>query len=338
MKRILTNKIIGHNEVDCFADLVAFMSGAEALYNKRPTTKETHLGLLKLFFDEKSKFIVIEEDHKILACATITTSPDYPTVCFIGNYHLPINHENREDIRKSLFQAVYLYCSSLQINNIIGPVNFNTWLSNRFSYPVPSNQHFWEPINPTEYPEDFMSENFEIDKKYFTYFLPTIDDMQVLKPASDLALSQGYRISPIDLADTEHQKLLYQLNCECFSENYFYTPISFDQYKNSLLASLKGMNLSYCCFIENDERKWGYVFSIPENNQIIIKTVLISPLSRSTGLGSALIFESLKRAKNNGFTEMVGALVREGNPSQYFFKRTSKPYQINEYLLFKKVI
>lgn len=338
MKKDMKTKIIAHDQVDCFNDLAQFMSESEALYNSRPTTPEAHLGLLKLFFNEQSKFIIIEEDHKILACATITTVPNYPAVCFIGNYHLPINYKNREDIKKSLFQAVYHYCSNLQMKDIVGPINYNTWLSNRFIYPAVSIQHFWEPINPNEYPEDFLAENFEIDKKFFSYFMPTIDDMHVLKPAYDIALNQGYRFSPIDISDKEHQKILFQLNCECFNENYFYTPISFEQYKDSILNSIKGMDLSYCRFIENDERKWGYIFGIPDNHQIIIKTILVSPLTRSKGLGSTLIFEMLDRAKKDGFTEMVGALIREGNASQFFIKRSSKPYQINEYLLFKKVL
>jgi len=145
-------------------------------------------------------------------------------------------------------------------------------------------------------------------------------------------------MTPIDLKNPEHRLTLYKLNCECFSENYFYSTISFEQYENSLLKSIDNLDFNFSCFIENDERKWGYIFNLPDNETIVIKTIIVSPLARASGLGSAMIYEKMSYAKEQGFKKITGALIREGNPSQRFFKKDSSPFQINEYLLFKKVL
>lgn len=335
----MISKIISHNETESLSEIINFMMKSESLFNtKSPQSLAAHQIILKFFFDDKSKFVVLFDDHTIIACATITTNENYPQTAFIGNYHLPIDAKNRESVRKFFFETIYSYAKSQTITSLVGPINFNTWLSNRFKYPVDSELQPWEPSNPKEYPEDFEKEQFTIDKKYFSYFLPTINDIDVFKSHHGKILSQGFRITPINLNDEADQKILYQLNCECFSENYFYTDINFTQYKNTHLASLKGADLRYSAFIENDERKWGYIFNIPSGDYVIIKTILVSPLCRAGGIGSALLYETLNKGRIDGFTKLIGAMVREGNASQHFFKNVSPPDQVNQYLLFKKVI
>ena len=332
-------RVINHSELSQFDRIIDFIYEAELLYNKKPTSKEAHLNLLNLFFNEESAFIIVhDKDDRILACASISTDNNYSEIGFIGHYHLPINLINRAEVKHLFFKFITSYCSNLSLSNIIGPINFNTWLANRFIYPVPEKIHYWEPNNPTQYPEDFIDEGFEVDKKYYSYFLPNTTEADVMKPAHEHILAKGYRMTPVEINNLAHQKILYELNCECFSENYFYREISFEQYQKSLIKTIVGMDFSLSCFIETNERKWGYIFNIPDQESIVIKTIIVSPLARTNGLGSAMIYQKIIEARSKGFTKATGALIREGNASQRFFKKDSSPYKINEYLLFKKAL
>ena len=331
-------KTIEHTQNLEINKLVDFMHKSEALYNKSPTTKESHLYLLKLFFSNKTIFLISEnEKEEFMACASISIDENYPKIAFLGHYHLPINLAGRDDIKKSFFNFIYSYCKKMNLSNIFGPINFNTWLNNRFVYPIPEKLYSWEPKNPSLYPEDFFDEKFEIDKKYFTYFLEGME-VSRLTPLYDQAIEQGFQISEIDINNPDHQMDLYQLNCECFAENYFFSEISFEQYKNSILKSIEGLDLRYSFFIGNSERKWGYIFNIPQDEFMVIKTILVSPKSRASGLASALIFKSITLAQTMGFTKTIGALIREGNASQKFLKKGSNIYKTHEYFLLKKEI
>jgi GNAT superfamily N-acetyltransferase len=331
--------IITHNETEKINDLIDFMIKSDSLFNSSPQSKNAHLAILNNFFDEKTSFFILSDKSEYDACASLTFHNEYPNIAFIGNYHLPVNNPNRNAIRRELFSSLVKHAKRKGVKTLVGPINFNTWLSNRFKYPADTTLLNWEPSNPREYAEDFLAENMIVDKKYFSYFLPSIEDISVLKPIADNVLSQGFKLIPINKDNLETQKILYQLNCECFSENYFYTKISFEQYKATHLASLTGIDLSYSAFIKNDERIWGYVFNIPIGDEIIVKTVLVSPLCRSSGIGTTLLYETLLIAKNDGFRKIVGALIREGNISAIIFKKSVTPLtQTSEYLLFKKDI
>jgi len=159
------------------------MHESESIYNKTPTTKEAYSNLLNLYFNKESVFIIVQDEKDaLLACASISTDKNYSEIGFLGHYHIPINLSNRPIVKKVFFEAINDYCLEQKTFILIGPINFNTWLSNRFIYPVPEKIQYWEPNNPSQYPEDFMDEGFEIDKKYFSYFLPNTSEMEVMKP------------------------------------------------------------------------------------------------------------------------------------------------------------
>ncbi|MBT4722466.1 hypothetical protein HOB30_01800, partial [Candidatus Falkowbacteria bacterium] len=158
-----------YTSIKDLAQLTQFIFTSQSMYTK--ASPQVIGFLLSTYFDDSSRLLTItDNDEKILACATLTFPERYPEVAFLGNYELPVNTLNRSAIKKELFSLIENVAKENHITKIIGPINFNTWLGNRFKTSTTNKDYAWEPLNPKEYVDDFTSEDFSKDMEYITNY------------------------------------------------------------------------------------------------------------------------------------------------------------------------
>jgi hypothetical protein len=292
--------------------------------------------LYELFFDETCKVINVLEKDQIVGTITLRTPTEYPDKAFFGSYKVS-SQDKRDEIRNALFDVVYQELTNKK--ELFGPICFNTWLSNRYKISGSEFHYHWEPKPAPQEIEDLCALGFINDAQYITNFYSS--ELQLLEntqPAYEHCLAEGFKFEDITIDGLQEQQKLYQLNCICFSQNYLYTPITFEQYQRTHLRALQDFDFTYCSYITKDGKAQGYIFSFEDQGEIIIKTILIDPQVRNAGLASAMVHESVKRAQANCIHKGAGALVRVGNISEKFFQALASPASQNHYQLYKKVL
>ncbi len=102
--------------------------------------------------------------------------------------------------------------------------------------------------------------------------------------------------------------------------NYLYEPITKSQYENLHVQAVKSLDMQYSFFVlDPNEEEIGYIFCFPENDHLIIKSILMDPKAQGARLASALLHMSLKKGREKGLIKTIGAMVRRGNISEHFF-------------------
>ena len=88
--------------------------------------------------------------------------------------------------------------------------------------------------------------------------------------------------------------------------------------------------------MNSEGKELGYVFSYPDQDRFIIKSLVMDPSARGAKLSSALVHKSLVQAYTNGYVKACGACVRKGNVSEHFFDHLGVKERENLYTLVRK--
>jgi len=289
--------------------------------------------LLTLFSEKEKELIIVSDNDKDLGRICVNaTSADRETLLF---GFLEYDKSNKE-VLKQLMDEAKTYAQSLKCKKILGPIDLNVWFSNRFKMQGFDDQRSWEPNSPKEYLDQTLSLGYVLDQDYLSCFyadLMTCHDRT--KPAYDNVIKNGYSFRKMDLSRENETEILYKINIAGFSKNYFYEPISYEQYVNSHILALKDSDLQYSSFIlDPSGRELGYVYAFIDSDQrLIIKSLVMDPAHRGAKLSSALVHTSMKLAHENGIISACGACVRKGNVSEHFFDHLGEKERTHTYTL-----
>lgn len=245
----------------------------------------------------------------------------------------------------SLFDHVRQWLDKKGIDHLVGPMDGDTWHKYRFNVgPSDALPFMMEPYNPAYYPRLWESYGFQTLARYYS---KRVDNIEPLLPNFERfykrTLRNGFRYRSFqkDRFD-EELRILYDLSCRIFADNYFYTDISFTEFRALYRGAKSIINENLVWFSQDKEGDYcGFLFAVPDyflalqgmagSNSIWaklkfimnrrkaaavnIKTLGTLPAYHGTGLGPALIYNGYKEAFNLGYRAANLCLIHEDNVS-----------------------
>ncbi len=276
--------------------------------------------------------------------------PDYENrrTSYIGN----IEFENYSEETEKLFELLLSSLKEEGVEIIIGPLNGTTW--NRYRYVVEKGERFpflMEPWNDDNQVHLMEKIGFIPFSFYFSSIMENMENIQLLKKKREKAekinkfsIHQEIRI---ETAENKDLKMLleevYNLTKESFKNNFLYTPLGKENFLKMYMAYSEKLVRKYFKLIYIGKELKGYLFGIPDYLELkykpavetlILKTIGVAPEYFNRGLGYILIDEFVRDGAEDGYKNIIFALMHEGNISRNIGNRLGRPFR--RYALFKR--
>ena len=250
-------------------------------------------------------------------------------------------YECVDDFRASQFliDGVVYYFRERGFQYLLGPLNGSTWYSYRVT--EPGGQPFlMDNYNKDWYTAQFTGNGFQVIARYSSARVSEIaGSFGRLARLERYFANKGITVRPVNLNDFEGElRKIYTISLSSFQDNFLYTPISEREFQ-SLYQRIKSLvDPRFVLIAENfSSEPLGFIFAVPnafkkERRSLVIKTVAVVPRSEARGLG-ALMAEMIHRsAFEDGYQEVIHALMHERNGSNNISRKNSRPFR--SYLLF----
>lgn len=292
--------------------------------------------LLNVFDNVKKELVLIKDEEGPVGRVCVNTTAANKDYIFFGLLEYDIS---RKEVLKLLMKEVENFAKKNNKINILGPIDLNVWMGNRFKSKGHDDNRSWEPHTPKNYLNDTLELGYQLDQDYLSCFYTSIGPcFERTKPAFNKVLEENFALRNVDITLDGEVDKLFRINTTGFNQNYFYEPITQEQYELTHIRALEGFNFQYSFFLLNPKgEEIGYVFSYPDkDNRLIVKSIVMNPNFRGAKLSSALVHATVAKAKENGLTKVCGACVRKGNVSEHFFDHLGEKEKIHEYTLVKK--
>jgi GNAT superfamily N-acetyltransferase len=224
------------------------------------------------------------------------------------------------------------------LEELIAPVDVNTWFTYRFLRPssgevAPPPPFAWEPAQPDEYPKIFEHLGFEELERYQTLGgdLTEVrgDDAAAALAATEMAFRKagqaGFTFHRLELPAALAPLIdeLHPLCMESFKDNLLFEPIPLALFRSLYTESSGGRDASLTHWVRDGAgRLAGFVLAFVDGDTAVVKTIAVAPALRGKRISSALVHLVLKHAVERGLTKAISALVRRGNTSE----KLSSPY------------
>ncbi len=239
--------------------------------------------------------------------------------------------------------AQWLAAAPRNVKAIVGPVDFSTWHSYRFTiHDDEMAEPFWlEPMTARHSPAQWRSFGFKPSHRYVS----TVGtNLELLKKTDGVeeAQSQGYTFRRVRLDEFERElEIIWRLSLAGFADMRLFTPIGWQEFK-ALYAGMSRIVLpEYVWFALAPEtnEEVGFCFSIPNwiNSAratggseslfakmkflrsrgnppgLVIKSMAILPEHQSVSVGSALMEIAYREGLKRGCNTFYHALMSAGN-------------------------
>ena len=292
----------------------------------------------KQLLDKPDERWQVSQNNQVLASASIwfnsNHSIDNAKAGLIGHFH-SMDHS-------ASIKLIDFCCRELKSKNCIwaiAPMDGSTWKNYRFKTSNNDQTPFLlEPSNPIEWPNSFKQAGFV---NLATYYSLLAKNINFIDPRNEKILYKlskyNLKLRKIDKSNIESEiDRIYQFSIRSFANNLFYTKIDFEEFYNLYKPFLSLLDPDLILLLEEENNIVGYIFSIREENHVVVKTIALDPNRKYTGLGIYLLEESHKIIKNKGFKTVIHALMHEKNPSFLYTKKIANTYAEYE-LLSKKL-
>lgn len=252
--------------------------------------------------------------------------------------------ENAEDAKVVLDATVRILRNN-GCDLAVGPMNGNTWRSYRFVAESTGRPPFLlEPRNPVDYPDWWTASGFGELSRYSSSLM-ALDGTEVVSAALRARLERsGIVVRGLDVERYDDElRLIHALSLKSFVNNFLYTPLEEEAFLASYRKVRDHVDPDLVRIAERDGVPCGFVFGVPdleaasreEKPALIVKTLAVDPASRSAGLGSLLVDELHRIAREKGYVEAIHALQHESNTSLKITGR-HEGVEFRKYVLFSK--
>ena len=229
--------------------------------------KRQHIQNNQINMDFLKSCIILKKDGKAIGRAALYVNPylkkDGLWYGGIGNY------ECIDDPAAS--QHLLAYASKrlaeFGVNVVLGPFNGSTWDNYRFNLPSDHPNFFLETFNPIYYNEQFTAFGF----KPLAHYVSAIDhDLEAVKPKIKQKEKEfrekGVIFRNINLDHYEEElQQIYEFCMQAFSHNLFFTPISWESFREKYLPVKRYINPELVILAESAEEELvGMAFSIQD--------------------------------------------------------------------------
>ncbi len=260
--------------------------------------------------------------------------PSHSEIGAIGFFEAP-----NETVAGALLQAAEGWLKAQGVKTAVGPMALNTWFNYRFRTDDHELKFTWEPNNPSEYPGYWTKHGYEAAEAYQS---PAAEGLSAYAERTYESLKrlsgEGFRFRPFDgpkFLETE-VPILYELSQVAFKQNYLFEPITFEFFRELYVPLANKLDYSYSHFVTNAQGKEvGLFFAFPDQGYLVFKTICIHPDYQGRGLSTALSALSAIRGVESGIGHFVTGLVKDGNRSESYTKKSRALWQ-HRYVLYRK--
>ncbi len=240
-----------------------------------------------------------------------------------------IGHFHADDAQgaQTILDAACAALAESGCTTAYGPMDGNTWRSYRLVVESDgSHPFFLEPSNPPAWPGWWEVAGFSESAGYSSsrIALPAPADPRAAAAEARLERS-GVRIRTLDASRLEEElRAAYAVTVAAFGAAHLYTTLPESDFLGRYLALGPALNPGYVLLAEKDGRLVGYLFAIPDLNEVrrtgatgtlIGKTIAVLPGREFAGLGAVLSRRLYDIAERAGFRHLIHALQFDGNTS-----------------------
>ncbi len=246
--------------------------------------------------------------------------------CLFGFVELPQDFETVD----KLFALVEKRAKELGHKEIVGPLNYCTWMSYRWALNMFDTRYYPDCENPSYYPEYIKKLGY---KPLYTYRSATVKMKNMLFDMGEEILGQkqaeGFEFKLFENEQVyDKAKEVYDISANSFRGGPLYSEIPFEYFTEVYLAWTK--NIKPALFIAyKDGEAVGYVYGYENiyNNSYISKTSAVKKKYQKHRLYLALIYLGYSYILNKGYDEAVYHFECEQRAT---FKRFDSNTESNE--------
>lgn len=282
--------------------------------------------ILKFLKSQKSTLWLKEDVDGIpLATASLSWVSESKS-CALGLFEWKENQNAAESILSEAIAEARDYGASV----LYAPLDGNTLFNYRLPLDDQAEWKPWEPVHPPGLRNLLLEAGFEDMETYETKSFDlsacsALEKIAILKDIGasvEQTLKHGYEFSPVSVENLKEELgSIADLNSRCFSESFLYAPLPREIVYGYYLEVLRRADFSYSRLCHLHGNLVGYVFAFREGSSLVIKTVSVDPDHRGEKISSALVYYAIRKALEEGLTEIVSALVRSGNTSERLARR-----------------
>lgn len=347
---------------------VDFLEVADRVYRQdrrwcKPPVEKVLAELLRPGFQRR--LLLVREGKTIRGRVAALVSPDQLDTNgrprgMLGYFEA----QNHPEAAQALLQAGVDWLRQQGCSQIIGPLNGDTWHSYRFNVgPWDEPPFLMEPYNPPYYPALWEAAGFEVIEDYHSLRLDDVAKArQRFAPLHRRLSTKGYTLRRLNLDALDAElDLLYDLSTEIFADNFLYSPITRDAFKQLYDGAQPLLDPDVIWFALTPEgRPVGFVFCLRDlaasltamrgkrhllaklrfllkrrqAKAINIKTLGVLPDYQRTGVVGMLIWQVYDRMLAAGFQRANLCLIRDGNASTRMdggFGQVMRRYRLYHY-------
>lgn len=301
---------------------------------------------LKMPVPFPTEFWWVESKGQLVGRAGVSLSPNRlegRSYAALGFFEADVSSERAGETGKLLIEAAAQWAREKNADQLIGPMNFNTWFPYRFRTDTGAEiaPFSWEPVNPPEYVGLFQENGFDELARYHTRSVDGLEGLvHALAPSAERARLAGYSLRWLDrdhVLDRE-VPILYRLSMAGFRDNFLFEPIPLEIFRQLYVPLASGkVDLSLCRFLLDPQgQEIGFITAFMERDaSLVLKSMTVLPEHRGKGLSNALFHSSIEAGLARGARHCVSALVKEGIGSESLAKKSEVLWE-HRYALFRR--
>ena len=247
-----------------------------------------------------------EIKYKNAKCYLILNKKLKDYQCMFGFVDLP---ENFSEVKK-LFEKVEQKARKLGYKKIIGPMNYDTWMSYRWALNDYNTKYYPDCNNPKYYVDYAKKLGY---KELYTYRSAHIKINNKLywlgKFISAKKKLEGYKFELVSGEEAyEKVKEVFEISTDAFADAYLYSEIPFKYFEKIYLAWVKKIDnvVAYVVYKNNEAVGFEMGYLNPYNEkEFIVKTIAVKKAFQGRKLYPALLYLGCKYVKKLGLSEVV---------------------------------
>lgn len=293
--------------------------------------------------------VLVMDGEKELAKATCfiqnTPEKDGEKIGTIGEFEI-----NDFSVFKTLIEKCEEVLKEKGFKYVVAPMNGNTWKKYRTLKWTSEEPVFaLENVDDIKFNELFLTNGFE-ELHTYTSTKGILDDAydgDSLKVIEEKLKNENIVLRKFRKDNyVEDLRKIYNISVQSFGRNPLYTPISEEDFIGQYVPYIEMVVEELILIAEKDGKEVGFVFSVPNFNElkikgkiesVILKTIAVLPEYQRFSIGNLMLNKISKIAKTIGFKEWIFAFMYSENTSQKMAKRNNTK-MIREYALYGKEI
>jgi GNAT superfamily N-acetyltransferase len=228
---------------------------------------------------------------------------------------------NNQNYANSLFNEVNNYLKDAGKQECRGPINISVWQNFRVSYPEGNLPFCLEPFTLEYYRDLFLAYNFIVNHQNVT----TVDTIEQSKLKSyevfyNDSIKSGYSYELLNKDNAQKSILnIYLLMNQIFEGGYSFYKISEEEFIYSTQQYTEVPKPHYIFIVKDIKQELvGFFFAIPDLynpklKRVVLKTMGIAPKFRGLGLAEAMFYFVYKKAREDGFKDLLYSTRELGN-------------------------